>query len=95
MMVVVMYDISTKDAAGRSRLRRMEKLCSDHGVPVQKSVFEVETDAGGFDSFCKMVERIICGSDNVRYYLLGNHYKNRIVNAGKKLIKWDRENYII
>lgn len=95
MMVVVTYDISTKDAAGRGRLRRIAKLCSDYGVPVQKSVYEIETDAGRFASFRGMVENIIRKGDSVRYYLLGNHYQGRIVTAGTELIRWDRENYIV
>lgn len=95
MLVLVMYDISTKDVGGMNRLRKIAKLCSDYGVPVQKSVYEIETDAGRFDSFSKMVKNIIHKSDSVRYYLLGNHYKGKIVNVGKEMIGWDRENYII
>lgn len=94
-MVLVMYDISTKDAGGVNRLRKVAKICSDYGVPVQKSVYEIETDAGRFDTFCKMIEKIIHTTDSVRYYLLGNHHKQKIVSVGKEMIKWDRENYII
>ena len=95
MMVLVMYDISTKDTGGVNRLRRVAKICSDYGVSVQKSVYEIETDAGRFASFCKMIENVISKGDSVRYYLLGNNYKNKIVSVGKEMVKWDRENYII
>jgi|GEM_PF-5421351 len=40
MMVVVSYDVSTTDRAGRRRLRRVAKVCKDYGQRVQNSVFE-------------------------------------------------------
>ena len=40
MMVVVSYDVSTVDATGRRRLRRVAKACKDWGQRVQNSVFE-------------------------------------------------------
>ena len=40
MMVLVSYDVSTRDDAGRRRLRRVARLCENHGQRVQNSVFE-------------------------------------------------------
>ena len=40
MFVLVTYDVSTAEAAGRRRLRRVARACSDYGVRAQKSVFE-------------------------------------------------------
>src|SRR5438034_340389 len=40
MRVIVSYDVATRDAAGRSRLRRIAKTCKGFGVRVQYSVFE-------------------------------------------------------
>ena len=31
MMVLVSYDVSTRDAAGERRLRKVAKACRDHG----------------------------------------------------------------
>ena len=45
MMVLVSYDVSTRDDAGRRRLRRVARLCEDHGQRVQNSVFECLVDA--------------------------------------------------
>lgn len=42
MRVVVSYDVNTTDPAGRRRLRRIAKVCLDHGQRVQLSVFECE-----------------------------------------------------
>ena len=94
-MVLVVYDISTKDVAGTARLRKVAKLCADNGVSVQKSVYEIETDAGHFRAFNRKLERIIQKDDNVRYYMLGNRYQTRIINVGKEKVRWDRENYVV
>ena len=41
MQVLITYDVSTKTAAGRRRLRRAAKACLDYGQRVQYSVFEI------------------------------------------------------
>lgn len=48
MMVLVSYDVSTIDARGRARLRKVAKACLDYGIRVQYSVFEcvVNPDMG-------------------------------------------------
>ncbi|MCL4181676.1 MAG: CRISPR-associated endonuclease Cas2 [Verrucomicrobia bacterium] len=38
MHVLVTYDVSTIDPAGRRRLRRIAKACLDYGQRVQNSV---------------------------------------------------------
>ena len=38
--MLVSYDVSTEDAAGRKRLRNVAKVCKNFGQRVQKSVFE-------------------------------------------------------
>jgi CRISPR-associated protein Cas2 len=40
MDLLVCYDVSTEDAAGRRRLRQVAKVCIAFGQRVQKSVFE-------------------------------------------------------
>ena len=45
MMVLVSYDVSTRDEAGRRRLRRVARLCENHGQRVQNSVFECLVDS--------------------------------------------------
>ena len=44
MMTLVSYDVSTVDAAGRKRLRKVAKECVNYGQRVQNSVFEVDVD---------------------------------------------------
>ena len=48
MMTLVSYDVSTVDAAGRKRLRKVAKECVNYGQRVQNSVFEVDVDYGTF-----------------------------------------------
>lgn len=40
MLILITYDVSTVEQAGRRRLRRVARACSDYGTRVQKSVFE-------------------------------------------------------
>ena len=44
MLVLITYDVNTKDAAGRKRLRQVAKKCVDYGQRVQNSVFECLLD---------------------------------------------------
>ena len=44
MLMLVTYDVSTTDPAGRRRLRRVAKACADYGQRVQFSVFECQID---------------------------------------------------
>ena len=46
MYVLVTYDVSTQDKAGRKRLRTIAKICLDYGQRVQNSVFELLVDPG-------------------------------------------------
>ena len=40
ILVLVTYDVSTQNAEGRKRLRRVAKECVNYGQRVQNSVFE-------------------------------------------------------
>lgn len=44
MLVLVSYDVSTKDPGGPKRLRRVARACEDFGQRVQNSVFECMVD---------------------------------------------------
>ena len=39
MMVLISYDVSTLDNAGKTRLRKVAKECQNHAQRVQNSVF--------------------------------------------------------
>ena len=44
MLVLVTYDVNVQTPEGRRRLRRVAKVCEDHGQRVQNSVFECLVD---------------------------------------------------
>ena len=85
MMTLVSYDVSTVDAAGRKRLRKVAKECVNYGQRVQNSVFEVDVDYGTFlklkDRLMKIIDE---EQDSLRFYYLGNNWKRRVEHIGVK-----------
>ena len=85
MMTLVSYDVSTVDAAGRKRLRKVAKECVNYGQRVQNSVFEVDVDYGTFlklkDRLMKIIDE---EQDSLRFYYLGNNWKRRVEHRGAK-----------
>ena len=85
MMTLVSYDVSTVDAAGRQRLRKVAKECVNYGQRVQNSVFEVDVDYGTFlklkDRLMKIIDE---EQDSLRFYYLGNNWKRRVEHIGAK-----------
>ncbi len=85
MMVLVVYDVSTENAEGRKRLRRVAQVCEDYGQRVQNSVFECLVDPGQWTVLrAKLVEEVNVKQDSLRFYFLGSNYKRRIEHVGAK-----------
>ena len=85
MLVLITYDVNTQTASGRTRLRKIAKQCVKYGQRVQNSVFECVMDAAK----CREVKSILEGiidkdKDSLRFYYLGNHYKNKVEHIGIK-----------
>ena len=85
MMVLITYDVNTKDAKGRRRLRQIAKQCVNYGQRVQNSVFECLLDAGQ----CKLLQQKLLTlmdqeKDSLRFYYLGNAYQTKIEHFGAK-----------
>lgn len=73
MLVLVSYDVNTEDAAGRRRLRRIAKLCSNWGQRVQFSVFECLVDnAQWLKLRAALLEEMDAERDSLRFYMLGD-----------------------
>ena len=69
MMTLVSYDVSTVDAAGRKRLRKVAKECVNYGQRVQNSVFEVDVEYGTFLKLKDILMKIIDEEqDSLRFY---------------------------
>lgn len=85
MLVLITYDVNTETAAGRARLQKVAKQCVNYGQRVQNSVFECNLDAAK----CRQVKAILEGlidkdKDSLRFYYLGNQYKNKVEHIGAK-----------
>jgi len=85
-MVLITYDVCTETSAGRRRLRQVAKMCVNYGQRVQNSVFECVVDAGQL-LFIKdrMLKLIDLKTDSLRFYSLGNNYKDKVDHYGAKL----------
>jgi CRISPR-associated protein Cas2 len=71
MLILITYDVSTVDAAGRRRLRRVAQACEDYGTRVQKSVFECQV---GQKEWVRLRDRLLSeintDQDSLRFYFL-------------------------
>lgn len=85
MLVLITYDVNTQTAEGRARLRKVAKQCVNYGQRVQNSVFECVMDAAkARDVKDKLVKIIDKEKDSLRFYYLGNNYKNKVEHIGAK-----------
>ena len=85
MMVLVSYDVSTIDAAGRKRLRHVAKTCVNFGIRVQNSVFECNVDQAQWVTLrAKLTDIYEPETDSLRFYFLGDNYQKRIEHLGAK-----------
>lgn len=85
MLMLVSYDVCTINAAGRRRLHRVAKACEGYGVRVQNSVFECYVDWAQWIALRGKLEKICdLEQDSLRYYNLGNSYKEKVVHVGAK-----------
>ena len=85
MLVVVCYDVSTEEAEGRRRLRRVAKVCKNYGQRVQFSVFECEVDPAQWVVLRrKLINEIDPESDSLKFYFLGSNWKRRMEHQGLK-----------
>ena len=83
MRVLVTYDVSTVEAAGRRRLRRVAQACEDYGVRVQKSVFECQV---GDTEWARLRDRLLneckADEDSLRFYFLDETAVQRTEHHG-------------
>ncbi len=85
MLILVTYDVNTTTAAGRKRLSKLAKECSNYGQRVQNSIFECDLDAALLVSVRKKLLNIVnTDEDSLRIYNLGNKYVNKIEHYGVK-----------
>ncbi|MCI9475895.1 MAG: CRISPR-associated endonuclease Cas2 [Emergencia sp.] len=85
MLVLITYDVSTQDKAGKTRLRKVAKECVNYGQRVQNSVFECIVDSSQMlllkDKLLSLIDE---RQDSVRFYYLGNNYQTKVEHFGAK-----------
>ena len=83
MLILVTYDVSTVERAGRRRLRRVARACSDYGTRVQKSVFECQL---GQKEWVALRDRLLreynLDEDSLRFYFLDEAAVQRTEHHG-------------
>lgn len=85
MFVLVSYDVSTEDHGGQRRLRRIAKVCKNHGQRVQYSVFECLVDPAQWVKLrARLIDEMDETKDSLRFYFLGKNYRNRVEHVGAK-----------
>lgn len=95
MLILVTYDVNTETAAGKKRLRKVAKACVNFGQRVQNSVFECMLDAAQYAIFkATLIELIDTEADSLRFYQLGNHYKNKVEHFGRAP-QWSQDDVLL
>ena len=85
MLVLITYDVNKETKAGRTRLRKVAKQCVNYGQRVQNSVFECSLDNAKLIEVPHLLEGLIDKNvDSLRFYILGNKYKNKVIHIGAK-----------
>lgn len=84
-MVLISYDVSTEDAGGSRRLRRIAKLCQNVGQRVQYSVFECLVDPAQWTRLrASLLKEMNEERDSLRFYFLGSNWERRVEHVGAK-----------
>lgn len=85
MLILVAYDVNTESRAGQRRLRRVARVCENHGQRVQFSVFECLVDAAQWVKLkAQLLDEIDEECDSLRFYYLGNNWHDRVEHVGAK-----------
>ena len=86
MDMLVTYDVSTTDAAGQRRLRRVAKVCEGFGQRVQNSVFECTLTEAQLEQLTDRLQKAIDHQhDSLRIYRLRQPRAQFVQILGKPL----------
>ncbi len=84
-MVLVTYDVSTVNNAGKRRLRRVAKRCQNFGVRVQNSVFECDIDPTLWAELKHLLlDTVDLEQDSLRFYFMGSNWRRKVEHHGTK-----------
>lgn len=83
MLVLVAYDVSTADASGRKRLRRIAQECENFGTRVQKSLFEcLLREQDWLRLKARLLHEFDSQQDSLRFYFLHEGSSERTEHHG-------------
>lgn len=72
-------------------MRQVARVCQDYGQRVQNSVFECQLTEAQYVTVKHLIENIITNEeDSVRFYHLGNKWRNRVETLGR-ITSYDAE----
>ena len=84
MFYLISYDVATATPAGQKRLRRVARLCENHGIRVQQSVFECSMPTELYLSFKAALSKLNDPEqDSLRIYPMGERMRDKVVHLGK------------
>ena len=87
MFVLITYDVNTENKEGKTRLRKVAKVCKNYGQRVQNSTFECIIEPAQYSYLKSQLSNIIDkDTDSLRFYNMGNNYKRKIEYIGKENI---------
>jgi CRISPR-associated protein Cas2 len=82
--LIITYDVNTLTRAGRSRLRKISKICEGHGQRVQYSVFECKvTEAQRVTLTARLLKIVNEKEDSLRVYLLRGGRAGAVESYGR------------
>jgi CRISPR-associated protein Cas2 len=85
MLILVCYDVSTVNPAGRRRLRKVAQHCKNYGQRVQQSVFECEVGETEWAILRPaLLDTFDPREDSLRFYRLGEDPSARAEHHGVK-----------
>lgn len=85
MFILITYDINVTTNNGKSRLRKVAKICVDYGQRVQNSVFECKVTEAELLKLKKQLNDVINEeTDSLRFYRLGDNYDKKVQHIGAK-----------
>ena len=94
MLTLITYDVNTQDVAGKRRLRKVARYCTNYGQRVQNSVFECVADAATTVRIRSELTKLIDPEkDSLRFYRLGNNYHEKVFHVGARP-SYDAEGFL-
>lgn len=88
MLIVVSYDVSTITPAGRRRLRKIARECTNFGQRVQYSVFECVLDPEQWARLrLRLLDILDTDGDSLRFYFMGSNWKPHVEHHGARKVR--------